>query len=373
MFCPEERIPREIFWAGFGFQVWCQMLTFIVQAKEASLFIIDEPDIYLHSDLQRQLLGILKLLGPDILIATHSTEIITEADPDDLLVINKKFQSAKRIKDPSQLQGIFQVLGSNLNPVLTQLAKTKRVLFVEGKDFQLLSRFARKLNKNHVANRAEFAVVPLDGFNPAKVKDLRQGIEITLGATILVGAIFDRDYRSDAECKKVVADLQKHCVFAHIHERKELENFLLCPEPISRAIEVRVIEHEKRTGNPIKFEENISTLLMKVTDPMRHRVQSRYLGRRLQFQKSQAPGVDEATITERLMAQYDSEWNDFQKRLTLVPGKDVLASLNSYLQTNYGITVSLSLIIDCFSKTEIPKEMAEIIDKIDQLRKESVE
>jgi len=27
MFCPEERIPREIFWAGFGFQVWCQMLT----------------------------------------------------------------------------------------------------------------------------------------------------------------------------------------------------------------------------------------------------------------------------------------------------------------------------------------------------------
>ncbi|XCB34079.1 AAA family ATPase [Tunturibacter psychrotolerans] len=30
MFCPEDRIDREIFWAGFGFQVWCQMLTFIV-------------------------------------------------------------------------------------------------------------------------------------------------------------------------------------------------------------------------------------------------------------------------------------------------------------------------------------------------------
>jgi hypothetical protein len=23
MFCPEDRIPREIFWAWFGFQVWC--------------------------------------------------------------------------------------------------------------------------------------------------------------------------------------------------------------------------------------------------------------------------------------------------------------------------------------------------------------
>ena len=45
MFCPEERFPREIFWAGFGFQVWCQMLTFILQAKDSSLLVIDEPDI----------------------------------------------------------------------------------------------------------------------------------------------------------------------------------------------------------------------------------------------------------------------------------------------------------------------------------------
>jgi hypothetical protein len=50
MFCPEDRIPREIFWAGFGFQVWCQMLTHIIQSSDAALFLIDEPDIYLHSE-----------------------------------------------------------------------------------------------------------------------------------------------------------------------------------------------------------------------------------------------------------------------------------------------------------------------------------
>jgi len=38
MFCPEERIPREIYWAGFGFQVWCQMLTYIIKNKNASVF-----------------------------------------------------------------------------------------------------------------------------------------------------------------------------------------------------------------------------------------------------------------------------------------------------------------------------------------------
>lgn len=63
MFCPEDRIPREIFWAGFGFQVWCQMLTHLIQSSDKALFLIDEPDIYLHSDLQRQLLSILRNLG----------------------------------------------------------------------------------------------------------------------------------------------------------------------------------------------------------------------------------------------------------------------------------------------------------------------
>lgn len=135
MFCPEERMPREIFWAGFGFQVWCQMLTYIVRSKDVSLFIIDEPDIYLHADLQRQLLSILRTLGPDVLIATHSTEIISEADPYDLLLVSKKYKSARRIRNPSQVQWVFRALGSSLNPILTQLAKTRRVLFVEGTDF----------------------------------------------------------------------------------------------------------------------------------------------------------------------------------------------------------------------------------------------
>ena len=53
MFCPEMRYPREIYWAGFGFQVWCQMLTYIIRSSDDSLLVVDEPDIYLHSDLQR--------------------------------------------------------------------------------------------------------------------------------------------------------------------------------------------------------------------------------------------------------------------------------------------------------------------------------
>jgi predicted ATP-dependent endonuclease of OLD family len=62
----------------------------IARHRSLSYLLIDEPDIYFHSELQRQLIGSLRDMGPDILIATHSTEIITEAETDDIGLINKQ-------------------------------------------------------------------------------------------------------------------------------------------------------------------------------------------------------------------------------------------------------------------------------------------
>jgi uncharacterized protein (DUF2344 family) len=53
-----------------------------------------------------------------------------------------------------------------LNPTLTQLAKTRRVVFVEGLDFQFLSPLARVRGMQRLANRSDFAVVQTEGFNP---------------------------------------------------------------------------------------------------------------------------------------------------------------------------------------------------------------
>jgi predicted ATP-dependent endonuclease of OLD family len=129
------------------------MLTFIVEGRSASLLAIDEPDIYLHSDLQRQLLSILKEAGPDILIATHSTELVSDADPNDIVVVIRRTRAARRLKDPSQLQTVFRTLGSNLNPTLTQLAKSRRALFVREKT----SRTSRGSRNDSAASVSQIA------------------------------------------------------------------------------------------------------------------------------------------------------------------------------------------------------------------------
>lgn len=365
MFCPEERIPREIFWAGFGFQVWCQMLTHLVQSKDTALFLIDEPDIYLHADLQRQLLALLRNLGPDILIATHSTEIITEAEPDDIIVVNKKRKHARRIKQPSELAEVFGILGSNLNPILTQLAKSRRAVFVEGKDFQILSKFSRKLSFSHVGNRSEFAVIPVEGFNPERARNLKKGIETTLGGRIVAAVILDRDYRSQDECNTIRSACEEFCDLVCIHACKEIENLLLVPDALDRAAERRVADRVRRAGKVIEYTPCARSVLDDFAEKKKTYVTSQCLAFRRRFQRSISPTTDEATANEMVLAEFESRWNKDDLKLAIVSGKDAMSRLNEHLQDAYKITVTPTGIIDAMTMDEVPDEAKQLVRSLD--------
>jgi hypothetical protein len=363
MFCPEERIPREIFWAGFGFQVWCQMLTHIIQSQDTALFLIDEPDIYLHSELQRQLIGLLRDMGPDILLATHSTEIITEAETDDIVLINKRRSSGRRISQPSQLEEVFSVLGSNLNPILTQLAKSRRVVFVEGQDFQLLSKFAMKLDCSVVGNRSQFAVVSVDGFNPERIRSLKTGMETTLGGAILGAAILDKDYRSEVERAAIKTECERFCTLVTIHNRKEIENFVLVPTAIDRATARRITDRARRSGRPEgpNFQPFAQEFLESFARQKKSFVQARYLSARRIFERQRSSGIDEATFGQAILDEFEQLWISLEAQLAVIPGKEALSAINGHLQNVYGVSITSTGIVDAMTREEIPQEMRLLI------------
>ena len=369
MFCPEQRIPREIFWAGFGFQVWCQMLTHIIQANQNAIFLIDEPDIYLHSDLQRQLLSILKNAGPDVVIATHSTEIITEADTNDIVLINKSRRHAQRIKNPSQLEEVFRILGSNLNPILTQLAKTKKAVFVEGKDFQILSRFAGKLGSAEVSNRSSFAVIPVEGFNPDRIRSLKAGMETSLGGSIAAVAILDRDYRSDAECQAIVTACNTFTNFTIVHERKEIENFLLVPDALDRAAINKIAENNRRTGQAALYSSSSASILDGFCQTKKSFVLGQYLASRKRFERTTISGVNETTINERAIDEFEQLWQVQKTRLNVIPGKEALSALNIVFEETYGISLTPTSIIEAMRKDEVPNEVQVLINDLTSFSK----
>jgi len=50
-----------------------------------------------------------------------------------------------------------------------------------------------------------------------------------------------------------------------------------------------------------------------------------------------------------------------------------MSKLNTALQNRFGITISASLIVECFGRKEIPIEMKSLIDDIDAFRTQTVE
>ncbi|MEA2755881.1 MAG: hypothetical protein QOJ54_2170 [Aliidongia sp.] len=373
MWCPEDRLPREIFWAGFGFQVWCQMLTHLIQARSVSMFLIDEPDIYLHSDLQRQLLGILRELGPDILIATHSTEIVTEAETDEILVVDKRRARGQRLRSPVQLDSVFRMLGSAINPVLTQLAKTKRVIFVEGLDFQVLARFARKLGLERLANRSDFAVVQVEGFNPDRIRTLKRGMETTLGVEIATAALLDRDYRSAAERSDIVANCGGFCSLVIVHESKELENFVLVAMAIDRAAAARLADRARRGGDREEYEPIAQMALDAFAVSKRTYITGQYLAARRTYERHIGANVHEATLNQQVLDDVDRRWTDPLARMQMIPGKEALSHINQVLQDRYRISVTAGAIVDAMRVSEVLPEISDLLRQLDRFVSAAVE
>jgi hypothetical protein len=92
-------------------------------------------------------------------------------------------------------------------------------------------------------------VVPIEGFNPERVRTLKAGMETTLGGTISAAIVLDRDCRSGAECDSLAKESGCFCDLVKIHGRKEIENFLLVPTAIDRAAARKVADQVRRTGN----------------------------------------------------------------------------------------------------------------------------
>ena len=268
MFSREGAYLRELYWAGFGFQVWCQLLTHLNRARGSTLLLVDEPETYLHPVLQREILYLLRETASDVLITTHSSEIVAEAEPNEILIIDPARRSARRAGDLTGVQNALTHIGSGRNVVLTQLARTASALLVEGDDFAVLRAIARILGLPGLATGASIAPMPLDGFPTVERLRAVSKARKAIGPKAFLAACFDRDNRCDEELDYLRAEFAKWTDHVHILRQHEIENYLLAPEVVDRAI-IRLsrARHLSRGFVPPATE-----LLLNATDSLRGEV-----------------------------------------------------------------------------------------------------
>jgi energy-coupling factor transporter ATP-binding protein EcfA2 len=367
MFCKENRMDREVFWAGFGFQIWCQLLTHLSRSKAYSFTVIDEPEVYLHPDLQRQLLAILRDHANEFLIATHSTEIMGEADPSEILIVDKAKKSAKRVKDIEGVQQALNALGSIQNITLTQLARNKRILFSEGTiDYKILRRFAKKLKYTELSAGNDITQLVSEGYSSwPKVQALAWGLKNTLGSEIKIAAIYDRDFWCEDEITQVEQELKADLTYAHVHRRKEIENYLLVPSVLGRCLNKAVAERTRRDGGS-SIEVDVNLILEDITSRFQITLQGQYVGKYIEFHKPS--GKDIATLSSEALNSFSTKWRSLESRMEIIGGKDVLREFRSYVSLHYSVTLTDFRIIDEFSVVEIPTDLSTLLAELEQYR-----
>lgn len=241
--------PRDLMAEGSGFLQWLSVFALALD-PEINVILLDEPDAHLHSSLQTLLVSelerIAKSHSKQILLATHSTEILRWADHSDILKFSGS--KAKYLSGEEAKIGLFAGLGSDFSPRLDKLKKSKALLIVENhSDARFLRIFAQKLGKD-ISN--DIVIWPWTGSSKER-RQLFYQLKADIPELRAV-SIRDRDDLSqnqvdpeslqDKSEKDASGDGLRLCVW----QRRHIENYLLCPSAIARAASntvEQVVEH----------------------------------------------------------------------------------------------------------------------------------
>lgn len=345
-----SRVPKELVWAGDGIQVWLQLLYHVHRVRDRGVIILDEPEVYLHPDLQRRLVRLLEGTGAQIVIATHSTELLAEADSRNAVMIDRSRRRAIRPKSEAQYDLLSSMLGTTFNLRLAKAMRSRVAVFVEGRDIVILRHLARRLGLANLEREEGLTVIPLHGYTGWRhVEPFSWLTQEILPDTLKTFVILDRDYRSDDERLRVVESLRAIGVNGHVWLRKELESYLITASVISRL-----------SGAPL---ETIDDWMKNISAEMGNEVFGRQLQERV---ASEAHAHNhQVDVMSAFKAQFDALWSDAEYRLYAVPPKQLVAALNQRLQAAGYKAVSMSGLARAHRVSEISEEMKDVLASID--------
>ncbi len=352
VFYHEGPTPKEVAWAGDGVQVFLQILLHIFNAVGVEVIVLDEPDVYLHADLQRRLIRLLDGINSQVIMATHSPEVVVAAPPDAVVWVDRSRRSGVRAPDPSALSGLAGSIGTQFNLKLARVLRSRLALFVEGKDLEHLALLARTAGAQAIVTEEGLATVPLGGAtNWQRLEGFGWLAESLLEGAVKGMVLLDRDYHSTDAVNTLTTQLNEAGLQVHIWKRKELESYLLNPAAIARL-----------TGADPAW---VAEVLAEESDAFRSYVHGRMTTQR--FEERIARKWDWNRVYDECGIELDLIWSDPEARAARCPAKDLLARVNERLQGAGHDAVSAGALSRHLRLDEIPEEMSRVLLHIDEL------
>jgi hypothetical protein len=342
--------PKELFWAGDGIQIWLQILAYFFRNDGRDVLVLDEPEVFLHPDLQRHLVTLIESMQAQVILATHSAEMLAEAAQDSIVWVSRTRRRATRSPDPAMRDQLSGAIGSQFNLRLARPLRSRRVLFVEGKDIKILRALARTIGATRIANEDGIAVIQLDGFDRWEhVEPFQWLLSDLLQDSIRTTVVLDRDYRTDEDVTDVVARLGGVGVEGHVWEAHELENYVIKPGVIARVSGARLTEVETIVNRCVANLE--VEFLGGVTTHMLKKARRKRESEDVAIRKGQRVGP--------------ALWADEGQRVLRVPGKELLSAINAELQRAGANAVAARTLAQRMRDFEIDIEIKSLLNKIE--------
>jgi len=335
-----------------------------MRGTKASILVLDEPDIYLHPDLQRKLLRMVRQRFGQSFVATHSVEIINEGEPGEVVTVHPDFKAGKRVLTDEDYQALFNYIGSFENIDFSRLGRARRIVFFEGKDKKLLRRYAQKLGATNFANDLDTLVLQSGGFGQwRRVKDVAWTFTEVLKLKIDIFALFDRDYRSKEEVDQFLAQMLENKIKCFVLQRKEIENYALTKENLIRVIVDR--QKERLLEEKWLSLKQITRMVDAVSNNLKNETLAQTVGEKIKYLNTTGDKTDPATTTKMVTVDLESAWKDINQRFKLIPGKEFIANLSTQLQQQKGFSVTIAMLIDGIYKEEIGDDLVKIISELE--------
>jgi hypothetical protein len=347
----------EVGWMGHGLQMWLQTIWFLSRIATDSTVVLDEPDVYMHPDLQRKLFRFTRGRFRQCIVATHSVEIMAEAEPGNILIIDKKDKRSRYANNEPGVQILIDQIGGIHNVHLARLWSAKKFLLVEGKDIGLLKHFHSVLFPDAELPLDAIPSLPIGGWSgwPYAI-----GSSMTLsnavGDHVVTYCILDSDYHSEEEIRNRYIEAQNRGVNLHIWGRKEIENFLLQPRAIRRVLAARI-----KNGELPSLEE-LRRKILDICEAERRSIEDGFASALIQANRR----LDLITANRSARDKVEKMWQSEDGRLAIVSGKTLLSELSKWTQKEFDLAFGPPAIARQMTQSELPAELAGIIIAIEE-------
>ncbi len=349
----EEHQFREISWAGQGLQIWFQIITHMVRLMDTSILVLDEPEIFLHTQKQLDLIQILReYYSGSIIIATHSVELMNDVEISHIIHVQKN-QTKPTIKSSTDRRFLNKVrsqLGSSFNLIASQFEDVDLLVFTESRyDFTVLSQFASIFG---IEKRA--FNVPINGFSEyPKSVFFKQAYRKFFGKDVRCSVFLDRDYYPTEYLNQVRTELQRYSLQAYFTPGKEIENLLLNQDVLVGMLPSSASSDELREFLDAIFESDYNKCLGDLIT--------------LHSQFPHGSRKEPNTILLEQKPLFDKLWRHPTDRFAEIRGKPALAAIRAFFKDKYNMTLPTKTLVQQLASSPNAPSIKHLLENVFQV------